>query len=159
MLRRFPAGTSGSQLDVLARQFLWADGVDYDHGTGHGVGSYLRVHEGPQGIATRPNTVALEPGMIVSNEPGYYKTGAFGIRIENLVVVVALDGPPGAEREMRGFETLTLAPLDRNLIDTALLTADERTWIDTYHARVHDTITPEVDDDTAAWLDQATAAL
>ncbi len=156
---RFPAGTSGSQLDVLARQFLWADGVDYDHGTGHGVGSYLRVHEGPQGIATRPNAVALEPGMIVSNEPGYYKTGAFGIRIENLVVVVALDGPPGAEREMRGFETLTLAPLDRNLIDTALLTADERTWIDTYHARVRDTITPAVDAETAAWLDQATAAL
>jgi Xaa-Pro aminopeptidase len=156
---RFPAGTTGSQLDVLARQFLWADGVDYDHGTGHGVGSYLRVHEGPHVSATRANAVHLEPGMIVSNEPGYYKTGAFGIRIENLVVVTAIDDPPGAEREMRGFDTLTLAPLDRNLIDTALLTADERAWIDAYHARVRETITYAVDDDTAAWLEKAAAAL
>ena len=122
---RFPAGTTGSQLDTLARMALWADGLDYDHGTGHGVGSYLSVHEGPQRISKLPNSIALQPGMIVSNEPGYYRTGQYGIRIENLVAVRDLD-MDGAERPMLGFETLTLAPIDRTLIDRDLLTAEER---------------------------------
>jgi Xaa-Pro aminopeptidase len=108
-LARFPKGTTGSQLDALARYSLWQAGLDYDHGTGHGVGSFLSVHEGPQRISKIPNRVALEPGMIVSNEPGYYKTGAYGIRIENLVTVIE-DAPPGDERPMLAFETLTLAP-------------------------------------------------
>jgi Xaa-Pro aminopeptidase len=112
---QFPRGTTGSQLDALARTALWAAGLDYDHGTGHGVGSYLGVHEGPHRISKVPNRVPLEVGMIVSNEPGYYKTGAYGIRIENLVTVVEAAGN-GAERPMLGFETLTLAPIDRNLV-------------------------------------------
>ena len=114
---RFPKGTTGSQLDMLARQPLWQVGLDYDHGTGHGVGSYLGVHEGPQRISKLPNTVALKPGMIVSNEPGYYKTGAYGIRIENLVAVRPAENADGAEHEMYEFETLTLAPIDRALVD------------------------------------------
>src|SRR5690606_15191150 len=113
---RFPRGTSGSQLDVLARTALWQAGLDYDHGTGHGVGSYLSVHEGPQRVSKVPNTVALLPGMIVSNEPGYYKAGAYGIRIENLVTVCEVDSPAGAERPLLGFETLTLVPIDRALV-------------------------------------------
>ncbi|GIK98579.1 MAG: Xaa-Pro aminopeptidase [Alphaproteobacteria bacterium] len=152
---RFPKGTSGSQLDTLARAALWQAGLDYDHGTGHGVGSYLGVHEGPQRISKLPNRVGLEPGMIVSNEPGYYKTGAYGIRIENLVVVTALD-MQGAEREMRGFETLTLAPIDRRLIEPSLLTDGERAWLDAYHAHVRDELTPLVDTATAQWLAEAT---
>ncbi len=139
---RFPAGTSGSQLDALARQYLWQAGLDFDHGTGHGVGSYLGVHEGPQRISKLPNTVALEPGMIVSNEPGYYRTGAYGIRIENLVVVQALEGLEGAERPMRGFETLTLVPIDRRLVDPALMSADELAWLNTYHASVRKRLAP-----------------
>src|SRR6266852_2557182 len=131
---RFPTGTTGTQLDALARHSLWQAGLDYDHGTGHGVGSYLSVHEGPQRISKAPNAQPLLPGMIVSNEPGYYKTGAYGIRIENLVLVQPWDGP--ADREMLGFETLTLAPIDRNLIDTSLLDDDEIAWLDEYHARV-----------------------
>src|SRR5690606_14030487 len=131
---RFPKGTSGSQLDSLARAALWQAGLDYDHGTGHGVGSYLGVHEGPQRVSKLPNRVGLEPGMIVSNEPGYYKTGAYGIRIENLVVVTPID-VQDAEREMRGFETLTLAPIDRRLIEPSLLTAGEIAWLDSYHGR------------------------
>jgi Xaa-Pro aminopeptidase len=155
---RFPKGTSGSQLDALARAPLWQAGLDYDHGTGHGVGSYLGVHEGPQRISKLPNRVGLEPGMIVSNEPGYYKTGAYGIRIENLVVVTAIE-VAGAERELRGFETLTLAPIDRRLIDVSLLTPAEIAWLDAYHARVRDEITPLVDAETAAWLAAATAPI
>jgi Xaa-Pro aminopeptidase len=139
---RFPAGTTGSQLDALARQSLWQAGLDYDHGTGHGVGSYLGVHEGPQRISKLPNTVPLEPGMIVSNEPGYYKAGDYGIRIENLVVVVALDGVAGAERPLRGFETLTLAPIDRRLIESALMTPQEIAWLDDYHRMVREQIAP-----------------
>ncbi len=158
-MARFPEGTSGPQLDVLARAALWQAGVDYDHGTGHGVGSYLGVHEGPQGISARAETVALAPGMIVSNEPGYYKTGAYGIRIENLVVVTEAAVPAGGEKKILGFETLTLAPIDRALIDPALLTADERTWLNDYHARVRTTITPLVDANTAAWLKDATAPI
>jgi len=156
---RFPAGTSGSQLDTLARQALWRAGLDYDHGTGHGVGHYLGVHEGPQRISKLPNTVALEPGMVVSNEPGYYKAGAYGIRIENLVTVTAVDAPAGAEKALLGFETLTLAPIDRALVKKSLMTADEIAWLDAYHGRVAATLTPLLDDATRGWLNQATAAL
>ena len=156
---RFPKGTSGSQLDGFARRPLWEAGLDFDHGTGHGVGSYLSVHEGPQRISKAPNTIDLEPGMILSNEPGYYREGAFGIRIENLVTVIALDDLPGAEREMLGFETLTLAPIDLALVDAGLLTAEEEAWLDGYHGRVRETLTPELDEATAAWLAQATQPL
>ena len=150
----FPKGTSGAQIDGFARLALWEVGLDFDHGTGHGVGSYLSVHEGPQRIS-KLGATALEPGMILSNEPGYYKAGAYGIRIENLVLVEprAIEG---AEREMRGFETLTLAPFDRTLIDVSLLTPAEIAWIDAYHARVRQTLSPLVDDETRAWLDEAT---
>ncbi|MGZ5985618.1 MAG: aminopeptidase P family protein, partial [Caulobacteraceae bacterium] len=139
---RFPAGVTGSALDALARMALWERGLDYDHGTGHGVGSYLGVHEGPHRISKAPSTVALQPGMIVSNEPGYYKTGAYGIRIENLQVVTAAQDIPGGERPMLGFEALTLAPIDRRLIDKALLTAEEIAQMDAYHARVLAVIGP-----------------
>lgn len=154
----FPAGTTGSQLDAFARRPLWEAGLDYDHGTGHGVGSYLSVHEGPQRISKVPNTVALRPGMIVSNEPGYYKTGAYGIRIENLVAVRTVE-IPGAERPMLGFETLTLAPIDRRLIEVSLLSPAERAWIDTYHAWVMSEIGPRLDPATRAWLQAATQPL
>ena len=155
---RFPKGTTGTQLDALARRPLWDVGLDYDHGTGHGVGSYLGVHEGPQSISKRPNTVALRPGMIVSNEPGYYKRDAYGIRIENLVVVQPADGG-GDGAEMLGFETLTLAPIDRALVESRLMSADEIGWLDGYHARVCETLTPLVDAETASWLAQATRPL
>ena len=150
----FPKGTSGAQIDGFARLALWELGLDFDHGTGHGVGSYLSVHEGPQRISKLGGT-ALEPGMILSNEPGYYKAGAYGIRIENLVLVETR-AIAGAEREMRGFETLTLAPFDRTLIDVPLLTREEIAWIDAYHARVRETLSPLVDDKTRAWLEAAT---
>ena len=142
----FPSGTSGHQLDCLARSPLWRMGLDYDHGTGHGVGSYLGVHEGPQGISKRPNGIALKPGMIVSNEPGYYKAGAYGIRIENLVCVIEATGG------MLAFETLTRAPLDRALIDATLMTGEEIAWLDDYHATVRAALTPLLDRETAAWL-------
>ena len=153
---RFPPGTTGAQLDTLARQFLWQAGLDYDHGTGHGVGHYLNVHEGPQRISRMGSAAALAPGMVVSNEPGYYRTGAYGIRIENLVTVTEADDANGG---FLGFETLTLAPIDRALIDPAMLTADERAWLDAYHARVAETLAPLLADDTAtlAWLRAATA--
>jgi Xaa-Pro aminopeptidase len=155
----FPKGTRGSQLDVLARQYLWAVGLDYAHGTGHGVGSYLSVHEGPQRIATfGGGDEPLEAGMLLSNEPGYYKPGEYGIRIENLVLVVARE-VAGAERDMLGFETQTFAPIDRTLIDTALLTADERAWIDAYHADVAARIGPQLDAAARAWFAAATAPL
>jgi len=153
---RFPRGTTGSQLDVLARQSLWQAGLDYDHGTGHGVGSYLGVHEGPQRISKVLNRVALEPGMIVSNEPGYYKAGAFGIRIENLVAVVECPRAEAAEIDTLGFETLTLAPIDLRLVEPALMTADESAWLDAYHARVLAAHRDIVDAETAAWLEAAT---
>jgi Xaa-Pro aminopeptidase len=156
-LARFPKGTTGTQLDAFARRALWQKGLDYDHGTGHGVGSYLGVHEGPQRISKAPNGQPLLPGMIVSNEPGYYKTGAYGIRIENLVVVQPADD--SAEREMLGFETLTLAPIDRNLIERSLLDDDEIAWLDGYHTRVRETLTPLVDLETARWLAAATAPI
>ncbi|PJK31071.1 aminopeptidase P family protein [Minwuia thermotolerans] len=151
---RFPKGTTGSQLDTLARLPLWQAGLDFDHGTGHGVGSYLSVHEGPQRISKLPNAVPLEPGMIVSNEPGYYRTGEYGIRIENLVTVVAVE-TPGGERETLGFETLTHAPIDRRLIDADLLTAAERDWLNAYHAGVRERL-GALDADTAHWLTEAT---
>ena len=155
---RFPRGTTGAQLDTLARQFLWQAGLDYDHGTGHGVGQYLNVHEGPQRISRMGSAAALAPGMVVSNEPGYYKTGAYGIRIENLVAVTEADDVNGG---FLGFETLTLAPIDRALIDPTMLTADERAWLDAYHTRVADILTPLLTDDAdaLAWLRAATAPL
>ena len=156
---RFPKGTTGSQLDALARLSLWQGGLDYDHGTGHGVGSYLSVHEGPQRISKAGNTIALQPGMIVSNEPGYYKTGAYGIRIENLVAVTDPADVPGGERPMLGFETLTLAPIDRALIAPGLLTPEERGWMDGYHARVRETLAPLLDAETRTWLEEATRPL
>ena len=152
---RFPAGTTGGQLDVLARAPLWSAGLDYDHGTGHGVGSYLGVHEGPQRIAKVDNHVALRPGMIVSNEPGYYKTGAYGIRIENLQYVTGPEEIEGGERPMLGFEMLTLAPYERRLINEILLTDQEREQINAYHARVLAEIGPDLDADTRAWLESA----
>ena len=156
---RFPEGTTGSQLDTLARHALWQAGLDYDHGTGHGVGSYLGVHEGPQRVSKLPNRVALAPGMIVSNEPGYYKTGAYGIRIENLVVVVPAAARAGAEKPLLEFETLTLAPIDRRLVDPALLSDDEIGWLDRYHARVRATHIEALEGDEVGWLIRATAPL
>ncbi len=154
----FPEGTSGAQLDTLARVPLWQAGLDFDHGTGHGVGSYLSVHEGPQRIS-KLGTAPLKRGMILSNEPGYYKTGAYGIRIENLLLVIAAPLPDGGEKTLNAFETLTLAPIDRRLIDTRLLTGKERLWVDGYHARVRDTLRPQLDGATQGWLDAATRPL
>jgi Xaa-Pro aminopeptidase len=157
---RFPKGTTGSQLDGFARRSLWQVGLDYDHGTGHGVGSYLSVHEGPQRISKAPNTQPLLAGMIVSNEPGYYKTGAYGIRIENLIVVQPDEAAAKENgRETLCFETITLAPIDRNLVARELLDSDEAAWLDAYHARVRETISPLVDAETARWLDTATAPI
>jgi Xaa-Pro aminopeptidase len=154
-MARFPKGTSGAQIDILARQFLWQDGVTYNHGTGHGVGHFLAVHEGPIGISARYST-PFEPGMIVSNEPGYYKDGEFGIRTENLVLVV--ESSVGAGKFLE-FDTLTLAPIDLRLIDESLLTADERVWLNAYHERVLKEIGPRVDGPVKAWLKEATRAL
>jgi Xaa-Pro aminopeptidase len=155
---RFPVGTTGATLDGFARLALWKAGLDYDHGTGHGVGSYLSVHEGPQRIA-KTGTVPLQPGMIVSNEPGYYATGRFGIRIENLVLVTPAEHIAGGERPMLGFETLTLVPIDTRAVDASLMTAEEIAWLDAYHARVRAAVAPLVDQNTHAWLERATAPL
>ena len=155
---RFPEGTTGAQIDALARQFLWQAGLDYDHGTGHGVGSYLNVHEGPASISKRGAT-ALKAGMILSNEPGYYRAGAYGIRIENLVLVTEPEDLPGGDKPVLGFETLTLAPYDRRLIDTGLLLAHERDQVDAYHARVRAALAGNLDGDDRAWLEAATARL
>ncbi|WP_255468469.1 aminopeptidase P family protein [Reyranella sp. CPCC 100927] len=154
-MARFPVGTTGSQLDALARYHLWQVGLDYDHGTGHGVGAYLSVHEGPHRISKMANSVALRPGMIVSNEPGYYKAGAYGIRIENLVVVreAVIDG---ADRAYLEFETVTLAPIDVTCIEPSLLSEPERAWLNTYHARVREEVGQQVDAQARAWLDEAT---
>lgn len=157
-LARFPKGTSGGQLDALARAPLWDAGLDYDHGTGHGVGSYLGVHEGPHRIAKNTAPVPLEAGMIVSNEPGYYKEGAYGIRIENLVTVVPIILEQ-AERSLLGFETLTVAPIDQALIEPKLLSVAEKNWLNAYHLRVREELTPLVDPETAQWLEQATQPL
>jgi Xaa-Pro aminopeptidase len=154
----FPENTSGAQLDPLARTALWQAGLDFDHGTGHGVGSYLSVHEGPARIS-KLGTVALRRGMILSNEPGYYKTAAYGIRIENLVLVIAAPEPVGAEKPLNAFETLTLAPIDRRLVDIQMLTSKERAWLDSYHKRVHEVLGPLVNGPTRKWLEQATKPL
>lgn len=156
---RFPAGTTGHQLDVVARKALWDAGLDYDHGTGHGVGSFLGVHEGPQRIAKAPNSQALKPGMIVSNEPGYYKAGEYGIRIENLIVVSPAAPIPGGEREMHSFETITLAPISLDLVIPSLLTQAERDWLNKYHARVRQTLSPHLPADVAEWLKHETRAI
>jgi len=156
---RFPAGTTGSALDILARAALWAKGLDFDHGTGHGVGSYLGVHEGPARIAKAPNTVALRPGMILSNEPGYYKEGAYGIRIENLQVVTEPAMIEGGERPMLGFTTLTMAPMDSRLVDKALLTAEEVAQYNAYHAEVLAKVGPLVPADVRAWMEDACAPI
>jgi Xaa-Pro aminopeptidase len=159
----FPQGTCGGQLDVLARQYLWEAGVDYAHGTGHGVGSFLGVHEGPQRIAKPGGGQAgtgqeLFAGMILSNEPGYYKQGAYGIRIENLVLVEQRE-IAGQEGRYLGFETLTFAPLDRKLIERDLLTADEIAWVDAYHARVREVVGPRLTGEDLAWLERQTQPL
>jgi len=156
---RFPAGTTGSSLDAFARLPLWQAGLDYDHGTGHGVGSYLSVHEGPHRIAKAANFTPLRPGMIVSNEPGYYKSGEYGIRIENLQVVTEPEHIPGGERPMLGFETLTVAPIDRRLIDRDLLEPVERAWLDAYHAKVLAVVGPHVEPEVRAWLAEACAPI
>jgi len=158
---RFPMGTSGGQLDILARQALWDIGLDFNHGTGHGVGAYLGVHEGPQRIAKRSAGVPLRPGMVVSNEPGYYKEGAYGIRIENLQIVrkVAIENFVGNQQPMLEFEGLTLAPIDISLIDRSLLTADEISWLNRYHTRVCSTIGPFLDVTATNWLEKVTQPL
>jgi Xaa-Pro aminopeptidase len=156
---RFPKGTTGSALDVLARLSLWEVGLDYDHGTGHGVGSYLGVHEGPHRIAKMPNFVGLEAGMIVSNEPGYYKTDGYGIRIENLQFVTPATQIDGGEKAMLGFETLTLAPIDTRVIEVTMLSPVERDWLNTYHARVLAEIGPRVEGEVLEWLKAATKAI
>ncbi len=154
----FPQGTTGIQLDTVARMPLWSAGLDFDHGTGHGVGSYLGVHEGPASLSKR-GFVALEPGMILSNEPGYYREGDFGIRIENLLLVTPPVVPEGGERPMMTFETLTLAPIDLRLVDPSLLNPDEIDWLDTYHERVYDALYPLVDETTRDWLERTTQRL
>lgn len=154
---RFPRGFAGRDLDPLARQFLWVAGQDYDHGTGHGVGAFLSVHEGPQRLS-RISEVPLEPGMILSNEPGYYREGAFGIRLENLIVVE--EAPPlGDNRAQYAFETLTFAPFDRRLILTADLSREEREWIDAYHAAVREKLSPRLSEAARDWLSAGTAPL
>ncbi len=155
---RFPRGTTGSQLDAIARRPLWQAGLDYDHGTGHGVGSFLSVHEGPQRISKVANRTALLPGMILSNEPGYYKAGAYGIRIENLVIVV--ESAPGAgvaaeDRPMLGFDTITLAPIEKRLIEPRLLSPAEVAWLDAYHALVETELGPKLEGAARAFLAEA----
>jgi len=156
----FPDGVAGAHLDSFARAALWQAGLDYDHGTGHGVGSYLSVHEGPAGISRQAKPVALQPGMILSNEPGYYLPGAYGIRMENLVLVQPADFGDQKRKFLR-FETLTLAPFDRALIDPAVLPADALGWLNAYHARVRDTLSPLLADEpeVLAWLESATAEI
>ncbi len=156
---RFPDGTTGIQLDVLARQFLWQAGLDYDHGTGHGVGAFLSVHEGPQRIGKAGNQVPLKPGMVVSNEPGYYRAGHYGMRCENLVVVRPCEDKAGDDRTMYRFEPLTMAPFDLRLVEPALMTPAEIEWLNDYHARVWRTLAPHVEGETRAWLEQATRAV
>lgn len=154
----FPEGTTGIQLDILARQYLWQVGLDYDHGTGHGVGAFLCVHEGPQRISKRGSLVPLQPGMIISNEPGYYAAGKYGIRIENLVAVIEL-GQTEHGKKLMGFETLTLAPIDTRLVDVSLLTPAERNWLNAYHGRVYKTLSPQMEGREKAWLEEATQAV
>jgi len=153
----FPVGTTGTQLDVLARLYLWKAGLDFDHGTGHGVGSYLNVHEGPHRISKIANSVALQPGMIVSNEPGYYKAGEYGIRLENLITVIKL--PAIGEREMLTFENLTLIPYDKKLINIKSLSLEEKDWLDAYHQKVWDSLSSNIKPEAIEWLREATTPL
>jgi len=155
---KFPKGTSGAQLDVLARLPLWEKGLDYDHGTGHGVGSYLNVHEGPQGISKASFRVPLQPGMILSNEPGYYKTGEYGIRIESLVLV-RQESDFSKNKAFYGFETITCAPIDLKLVDVALLSASEKKWLNEYHAWVYDMLVGMMNQEESEWLRHATRAI
>jgi Xaa-Pro aminopeptidase len=155
-MMRFPEGTTGAALDAFARKSLWDAGLDYDHGTGHGVGSYLSVHEGPQNISKKPIQQALKPGMICSNEPGYYKEGEYGIRIENLVVVSEPKPVAGGDRAMMEFETITWAPIDLDLVEPSLLTEGERAWLNAYHATTREKLWKLVDDETKTWLEKAT---
>ena len=155
----FPIGTCGSQIDILGRKFLWEVGHDYDHGTGHGVGSYLCVHEGPQRIAKGSGGEALKPGMVISNEPGFYKAGMFGVRIENLILVRKKDNAGRGSLNWLGFETLTCVPIDTRLVEKSLLTKDEITWLNNYHSFVRQKIEPMVDPETAYWLRDATKPL
>ena len=155
---RFPRGTTGAQLDTLARMPLWEVGLDFDHGTGHGIGSYLSVHEGPQRISKLGHT-KLEPGMIISNEPGYYKTGEYGIRIENLVLVVEQEKQSDDEREMLGFETISFTPIDLRLVEKSLMTAGEIAWLDDYHEKVFDLVSPRLREKDKKWLKSATRSL
>lgn len=152
----FPQGTTGAQLDALARQYLWEQGLDYDHGTGHGVGSYLSVHEGPQRIGKRGGDAALSPGMIVSNEPGYYKAGEYGIRMESLIAVREADAKAG-EKPFLSFETITLVPIDMRAVDQTMLTTEEKAWIAQYHAQVYAGHLPHLSQQEAQWLKQKTA--
>ena len=156
---KFPKGTTGSQLDILARSHLWNAGLDYDHGTGHGVGAHLSVHEGPQRISKVPSSVALQPGMVISNEPGYYKEGAYGIRIENLICVGSLNKDAGTERPMMNFETLTYAPIDKRLVDLEILNENEVSWLNSYHAQVFEKISPQLEGSDLVWLKEATSGL
>ncbi|MGX9418577.1 aminopeptidase P family protein [Vibrio sp. WJH972] len=154
---RFPKGTTGHQLDILARQHLWSYGYDYDHGTGHGVGHFLSVHEGPQRISKAPNTIAMLPGMVVSNEPGYYRENCFGIRIENLELVVQFE--TDGDMSVLGFESLTRCPIDKRVIESSLLLDHEIHWLNQYHEKVWNDVSPLVEGDTLAWLKSATAPL
>ncbi|MEZ9591199.1 aminopeptidase P family protein [Vibrio breoganii] len=154
---RFPKGTKGHQLDILARQHLWANGFDYDHGTGHGVGHFLSVHEGPQRIAKVYNDTALEAGMVLSNEPGYYRTDEFGVRIENLEIVVEIE--TAGDFSVLGFESLTRCPIDTRNIDVSLLSSHEVEWLNTYHQKVWNDLSPLVDGEVKQWLEQATSAI
>ncbi|MGI2259267.1 aminopeptidase P family protein [Shewanella sp. GXUN23E] len=156
---RFPKGTTGQQLDAFARMHLWQHGFDYDHGTGHGVGHFLSVHEGPQRIAKNANGVALLPGMVLSNEPGYYRADGFGIRLENLVEVRPCEALKGAEREMYEFAPMTLIPLDLRLLDTSLMTQAEIDWLNAYHSRVFAALSPLLEGPDHDWLVQATRAI
>ncbi len=153
---QFPEGTTGAQLDALARRYLWEDGADYDHGTGHGVGYFLNVHEGPQRINKRGGDVALRPGMIISNEPGYYKEGAYGVRIENLVAVIEKRQDPKGKKYF-GFETLTCAPIDTRAVDMDMLTAPEKSWLNDYHAWVFTQLSPNLAEDEKDWLSKRCA--
>ena len=155
---RFPAGTNGGQLDALARQYLWKEGLDFDHGTGHGVGCFLGVHEGPQRISATGRAV-IEAGMIISNEPGYYKPDGYGIRIENLLLAVESAPAEDTGRPMLGFETITFAPIDRRLIEPAMLSFEEVAWIDAYHAAVRDRVMAALAAEEREWLAAATAPI
>lgn len=157
-MARFPAGTTGVQIDTLARRALWAEGLDYDHGTGHGVGCYLSVHEEAASISKRGN-VPFQAGMLISNEPGYYCEGQYGIRIESLVFVRESGKRVGTDKSMFAFETITLAPIDRRLIATDMLEKSEKEWLNAYHARVYDTLSPRLEPDVKVWLKQATAKI